>query len=547
MSYERRQGRSEGGGGGGGGGGGVPGKRTLVQRLAVQRRPRPVAEPDVQDRAAAGVAGPGGPLPFADRIGAAFGAHDLSAVRAHTDGAAQAAAADLGARAYATGTDVAFAGPPDLHTAAHEAAHVIQQRGGVSLAGGVGADGDVHERHADAVADAVVAGRSAEALLDQHAGDGASAAPAVQRITAADLATRGDRVTALAATAPTEGAMLWKATSPDGGATIYLLGTGHSLHLKDVRAVQPLLAFLEQERFSHVYSEMETAIGGIKLVGDVAANLALLMKPVADRKAPGFAAYRAGLVTGFGGVDAEALDGTYAALALTRGSAATVKDPAKTQGLETDATRATAATDAAAVATGLGASAAAHGPANTPADHAAVDADTDNVKAGDQRALFGAVGARMKAGRDWYDVEHRNQQWVKKVLGDATGGSTVQAGDKQLWIVGASHLPGLVLRFTDLGWVAAAHGLVPVAAAAGSAAALAAATAAAPPVAHGAATTAAAAAPIGGASATATTASAAAPPPATAATPVATAAPPGLATASASAPTATGAGVEDVD
>src|SRR5262249_8356100 len=40
--------------------------------------------------------------------------------------------------------------------------------------GGVGAAGDAYERHADAVADRVVAGESAEDLLDQRAVSGAS-------------------------------------------------------------------------------------------------------------------------------------------------------------------------------------------------------------------------------------------------------------------------------------------------------------------------------------------------------------------------------------
>jgi hypothetical protein len=59
---------------------------------------------------------------------------------------------------------------------------VVQQRHGVQLAGGVGASGDVYERHADAVADVVVRGESAEALLDQHAGgERAGVQRAVQR------------------------------------------------------------------------------------------------------------------------------------------------------------------------------------------------------------------------------------------------------------------------------------------------------------------------------------------------------------------------------
>jgi hypothetical protein len=96
-------------------------------------------------------------------------------------GGAADASDQLGARAYAYGHQVAFAEAPSLHTAAHEAAHVVQQRGGVSLKGGVGQVGDAYERHADAVADRVVSGQSAEGLFDQLAGAGGGVAPAVQR------------------------------------------------------------------------------------------------------------------------------------------------------------------------------------------------------------------------------------------------------------------------------------------------------------------------------------------------------------------------------
>jgi len=75
----------------------------------------------------------------------------------------------MGAKAYATGDHVVLGDGADLHTAAHEAAHVIQQRGGVQLKGGVGESGDAYERHADQVADQVVQGRFAESLLDRFA------------------------------------------------------------------------------------------------------------------------------------------------------------------------------------------------------------------------------------------------------------------------------------------------------------------------------------------------------------------------------------------
>ena len=92
--------------------------------------------------------------------------HNVSEIRSVVGGAARDATDAIGAEAYATGDRVAFRDQPDLHTAAHEAAHVVQQRAGVQLYGGVGEVGDVYERHADAVADRVVAGESASGLLN---------------------------------------------------------------------------------------------------------------------------------------------------------------------------------------------------------------------------------------------------------------------------------------------------------------------------------------------------------------------------------------------
>ena len=140
---------------------------------------------DVQSIAASGLRGSGGTLPHLDRIGAAFGQHDVSHVQAHVGGAAAQAASAIGASAYASGDQVAFAEQPTLHTAAHEAAHVVQQRAGVPLEGGVGAAGDVYEQHADAVADAVVRGDSAAPLLDGFVGAGKAGGvqrKAVQRV-----------------------------------------------------------------------------------------------------------------------------------------------------------------------------------------------------------------------------------------------------------------------------------------------------------------------------------------------------------------------------
>jgi hypothetical protein len=156
------------------------GKRTLVEAAQpapaaspVQRKADGGGDADVHAAAAHGISGSGGPLPHRDVIQQLFGPdHDVSGIRAHTDGAAKQATSQMGAQGYATDNRVAFAGQPDLHLAAHEAAHVVQQRAGVQLAGGVGDSGDAYERNADEVADRVVQGRSAADLLPHSGGGG---------------------------------------------------------------------------------------------------------------------------------------------------------------------------------------------------------------------------------------------------------------------------------------------------------------------------------------------------------------------------------------
>jgi hypothetical protein len=125
--------------------------------------------------AEAGTKGGGGSLPHLGAIQKSFGKHDVSGVQAYSGGAAAKAAEGMGAEAFATGNKVAFKGGTDVHTAAHEAAHVVQQRQGVSLSGGVGKAGDGYEQQADKVADAVVAGKSAEGLLGGGGGGGGGA------------------------------------------------------------------------------------------------------------------------------------------------------------------------------------------------------------------------------------------------------------------------------------------------------------------------------------------------------------------------------------
>ena len=141
---------------------------TTREQAAIQMiGPDPAANSSaIKEIAKHGVEGTGGKLPHIDRIQSAFGQYDLEGTSCFVGGGAAQSSKQMGAQAYAIGDRIAFKEQPSLHTAAHEAAHVVQQRAGVSLEGDVGRPGDPYERHADAVADRVVRGESAEDLLD---------------------------------------------------------------------------------------------------------------------------------------------------------------------------------------------------------------------------------------------------------------------------------------------------------------------------------------------------------------------------------------------
>ena len=150
---------------------GAIGNRNFMQFVdGVQQRSRP---PDAHSIAAQGMQGPGRSLTHLDAIQQAFGHHKVSAMREYTGQEARASLDTLGAAGYSSKGRMAFSDTPDLYSQAHEAAHGVQQAAlgdGLRLKGGIGEEGDRYERHADAVAQAVVKGESAEPLLDRVAG-----------------------------------------------------------------------------------------------------------------------------------------------------------------------------------------------------------------------------------------------------------------------------------------------------------------------------------------------------------------------------------------
>nr|WP_246201848.1 DUF4157 domain-containing protein [Streptomyces alboniger] len=156
------------------------------------------AEPAVQRSAVHDVLRSGGqPLDEATRtdMETRLGA-DFSDVRLHTGSAAKASAAEVGARAYTSGSHVVIGdGGSDKHTLAHELTHVIQQRQGPVAGTDNGAGlrvsdpGDRFEREAEANATRAMSSPvQRESPVEE---DRSSRAPATGEVRVQRVATRG--------------------------------------------------------------------------------------------------------------------------------------------------------------------------------------------------------------------------------------------------------------------------------------------------------------------------------------------------------------------
>ncbi|MEU3655957.1 DUF4157 domain-containing protein [Streptomyces sp. NPDC032161] len=168
------------------------------QHSADRGHPR-AEQPAVQRSAVHDVLRTGGkPLDDATRteMEARLGA-DFSDVRVHDGSAARASAAEVGARAYTSGSHVVIgAGGTDKHTLAHELTHVIQQRRGAVAGTDNGAGlylshpDDRFERAAEANAARVMAGPvpdapAAHGRVEQNTAAGTG--PVLQRRTTTSL------------------------------------------------------------------------------------------------------------------------------------------------------------------------------------------------------------------------------------------------------------------------------------------------------------------------------------------------------------------------
>ena len=271
--------------------------------------------------------------------------------------------------------------------------------------------------------------------------------PVIRRITAEELKQRGERIDAMAKSAPESGFNLWQARHPELDATVYLLGTQHGLYLTNIREWPRVISFLSEQEFTHVLSETtgahddramqlpdaNTLVSKLKNKAELTAEAGKEATPEKRRRI--ILGLLANIRSITGSIDDVKLDSAYVALALNgkgRRSKRSILDSPEVR----DAASQKNSDDGVAEASKNALAAKAGKPETEKQQQA--------VPTGDQRTQFLDDAQEKLAGLDIANTEERNKRWVE--------GTAVAKGDRQVWIVGAAHLAGLILRFEDLGW-----------------------------------------------------------------------------------------------
>jgi hypothetical protein len=273
----------------------------------------------------------------------------------------------------------------------------------------------------------------------------------LQRITEEELKNRGKKIREMAKSAPERGVNLWMASR--NGAIVYLLGTEHRRKLAEVGADasmrQYLIKFLTVENFTQVYTEKVEEIPFIKHDANLSAQLERFIevkKSVENdlNESEDSSKYKRAVAKlnnartgGLHDILKISLDQAYLSLA-------TSGKQVERRGLETDETRLKA------TEINVRDMKIAKGDPEKKLYNPEKKSDpSDNsFQVGDQKRLFNEVADEMESGRDIASAEERNRQWIdilQAIMADAQQ-------IKQLWIVGAAHLPGLILRLQELQW-----------------------------------------------------------------------------------------------
>ncbi len=268
----------------------------------------------------------------------------------------------------------------------------------------------------------------------------------IQFVKDKDLKQRGEILRQMTVHAPYRGINLWMATDRKTGGELYVLGTQHGLKMSEMgttsRERNWLIQFLQHEHFTHVFTEVAMDLPRLQhnpnltKILDEKIALQKELEEAKDRKSALRAQAKLGnLQSQEGGWDMT-LDNAYLALA-------SVGKETQVGTLETNESRRAAydqnKTDA--EADGVNIDFKTQGVPDTEGHSA------HTVKTGNERNTFLEVAMQMLQGKDIASAEERNKQWTTT----EDGAPLVKAGEKKLWIVGSAHIPGLTIRFHELG------------------------------------------------------------------------------------------------
>jgi ribosomal protein S18 acetylase RimI-like enzyme len=270
-----------------------------------------------------------------------------------------------------------------------------------------------------------------------------------------ELRARGQALSYAALCAPTSGVNLWRMENTEDNMLVYVLGTAHGLRLSDMgadsRARRFLIGFLQTEPFTHILTETKCDLPYLrhnpqlaewieaKVEGQKQAKEA---ERTGDSKALAFAKQKVSVAEANIGDFDRALDDAYCAIARV-----SPKNVHAKLG-ELDIFRGVDIRKLARKRNVKHLGIQEDDPTYRLRRQEGEPLSSDReVVVGNQAELFLEVSEELRSGRDIASAEERNSLWVNRI-----GEGEVRSGDRQLWIVGAAHIPGLVLRFQLLGW-----------------------------------------------------------------------------------------------
>lgn len=260
----------------------------------------------------------------------------------------------------------------------------------------------------------------------------------IQRVEPERLKSLGEAIDEMSENAPEAGVNMWTISLPDDGPQIILLGTIHnSLVLQEMPQGPQLVQFLQRMEFSKVFTEIETDIPNAETLGNLEEQFREKSGPEPDKHADrrGWMAWK--LKEQARSTEHELpirkykMDDIYKSLALSGSKS-------DSRALETEQTR-----DIAAEQSWIDRGRTGVKEDDIKMGSADQDLVMESIRTGNEKSHWKKYAEYLKQGIDIQNIEERNDQWVQTDMSEYS--KTVPT----LWIVGASHLPGLILRFGE--------------------------------------------------------------------------------------------------